>query len=434
MSDSPLDLRSVAFGQRGTELVLRIATAGEWELAQLSSIEGRALCVKIFYGALRTPRGVVCVYDKGADEPGLTYSRLDPFGQPVENRIIGATVFRRDKRSVEALLEPSSINLRQGPYSWQAQSTWSCTGPATCNDLSPDNGVVRAQIRPLAEPRCLGAASRNPRYRCRNDELRGAVIPTPEVAALSPNARCTIVSTRLPYTCQFGVRAAIANRTIALIGDSHAAHWRGATEVVAQARSWRGFSLTRSGCPYSTAAPDLPAARRRSCEEWRRAVRQWLVRHPQVQTVFVSQLASAGVRAPRGRHRETYKIQGYMRAWRRLPRSVRRIIVLRDTPYSTKDSPFCVERAIRQRRSAATACALSRRSAVRRDAAAVAARRDGSRRTHVVDLNDFMCGKRVCFPVVGGVLVHKDTTHITSLFAGTLGPFLLQRVSRLLGG
>ena len=431
---SPLDIRSVSFGQRGTELILRLATAGEWEPAQLSALEGRALCVKLFYGNLPNPRAQVCAYHKGENLTGLAYSRLDPFGGTVENRLVSASIYRFDKRSLRAVFEPSSVNLNQGPFSWQVETTWSCADPQECTDRAPDRGAVAAHIRPLAEPPCFGAAARNPRYRCFNRSLRRAVTPTPAEAALTPNARCAVVSMRVPYTCQFGVRAAIANRTVALVGDSHAAHWRGALEVVAQARRWRGFSLTRSGCPLSRATPRLEKRRRRSCQEWRRAVRRWFTRHPNVQTVFVSQLATASVRVPRGRSRERHQIQGYIRAWRLLPRTVRQIIVLRDTPYSTDNSPLCVERAMRQRRRTDIACAVARSKTLRHDAAAVAARRDRSGRVHLVDLTRFMCSRRLCFPVVGGVLVHKDKTHITSLFAGTLGPFLLRRVSRLLGG
>lgn len=430
---SPLDLRAVSLGQSGTELVLRFATYGEWEPSQLSSAEGRALCVRLFYGTLRTPRSRICVYDKGRGFSGLTYSRLDPFGGSVENRRINASIYRFDKRSFRAVFEPSTVNLGQGRYSWQAESAWSCAPGPPCTDLAPDRGPVPARISPLAEPRCFGAASRNPRQRCWNPKLRLAVMPTPADAALSPNARCAIVSMRVPYTCQFGVRAAIAEREVALLGDSHAAHWRGALEVVAQARRWRGFSLTRSGCPFSRASPRLEKARRQSCQDWRRAVRSWFTRHPKVQTVFVSQLASARVRTPRGRNGEAYQIQGYTRAWRWLPKTVRQIIVLRDTPYSTDNSPLCVERAMRRRRPAGISCAISRSKALRRDRAAIAARRDRSRRVHLFDLTRHMCSPRRCFPVVGGALVHKDATHMTSLFAGTLGPFLLQRVSRLLG-
>ena len=431
---SPLDLRSVSFGQTGTELVLRVATAGEWESSQLSALEGRALCVKFFYGNLPNPRAQVCAYHKGEGLTGMVYSRLDPFGGTVENRLVSASIFRFDKRSLRAVFEPSAVNLGQGRFSWQVETTWSCGESPACADRLPDRGTVASSVKPLAEPPCFGAAARNPRYKCVNRDLRRTVMPSPAEAALTPNARCAIVSMRVPYTCQFGVRAAIANRTVALIGDSHAAHWRGALEVVAQARSWRGFSLTRSGCPLSAAAPQLEERRRRSCQEWRRAVRRWFTRHRNVQTVFVSQLASARVRTPRGRDSGSYQVQGYMRAWRWLPRTVRQIIVLRDTPYSTDNTPLCVERAMRERRRTDVACAVARGKALRRDRAATAARRDRSGRVHLVDLTRFMCSRRLCFPVVGGVLVHKDKTHITSLFAGTLGPFLLKRVSRLLGG
>jgi hypothetical protein len=431
-AQSPLDMRSISFGQRGTELFLRVTTAADWEPAQLSGAEGRGLCVNLFYGRLPTPRARICVFDKGAGRPGLSYARLDPFGQAVENRIIAATISRPDRRSLVAAFEPSTANLAQGRYSWQAESAWSCAEPAACHDLAPSGGNVIGRIRPLREPRCLGAASRNPRRRCSNGALRLAVMPPPSEALLTPNARCAVISMALPYTCQFGVRAAVANRTVALVGDSHAAHWRGALEVVAQARGWRGFSLTRSGCPLSTAAPDLPRSRRSSCRRWRRSVQRWFGRHPQVRTVFVSQLSSVGVRAPAGSDGSEYQIQGYIRAWRHLPRSVRQIVVLRDVPFSTDESPLCIERAMHERRRAGFACAVARSTAVRRDAAAIAAQRPGTPRVHLIDLTPFMCSHRLCFPVVGGVLVHKDKTHITPLFAGTLGPFLLQRVSRLL--
>jgi len=429
---SPLDLRAASFGQRGTELVLRFRTAGEWEPSQLAPGSGNALCVRIHHGELRTPRSRLCVVDRGENSPGLVYSRLDPIGQTVESRNVATSISRHDRYSLTAAFEPSSVSLRQGLFSWRAESTWSCAEPASCADVAPDGADVPARLAPLVEPRCFGAASRNPRRRCTNSALRLAVVPTPSDALLTANARCMIISFKTPYTCQFGVRAGVASRTVALIGDSHAAHWRGALEVVSQARGWRGFSLTRSGCPLSAAVPDLPKARRQSCADWRRAVRRWFGRHPEVTTVFVSQLSGTGVRVAKGKNRREHQIQGFIRAWRGLPRTVRQIIVLRDVPFSTANTPICVERAMRTRRRPGRACAIPRRKALRRDPAAIAARRRGTPRVHVVDLTSSMCSRRLCFPVVGGVLVHKDKTHLTSLFAGTLGPLLEGRVDRLL--
>jgi len=430
--ESPIDLRSASFGQRGTDLVLRMTTEGEWDPAVLLPNSGRALCVRIYYGTLRSPRSRLCLFDRGENVPGLTISRLDPFGTAVENRIVAATITRADKRSVQAIFEPSSANLTQGAFSWQAESTWTCeSGP--CSDTLPDNGNVFGHVRPLTEPRCLGAASRNPRFNCINKDLRLAVVPPPAEAVLAPNARCAIISIKTPYTCQFGVRAAVATRTVALVGDSHATHWRGAVEVVAQARRWRGYSLTRSGCPLSTSPPDLPKARRDSCTAWRNAVRLWFSRHPEVTTVFVSELAGgSSVRAPRGTSKRDFEIQGYLRAWARLPKNVRQIIVLRDTPVTTDDASICVQQAVIDRRRPGLACAVSRHSALRQDLAVVAARRKGQGRVHVVDLSQFLCSPKLCFPVIGGVLVHKDKTHMTPLFSSTLGPFLLRRVARMI--
>jgi hypothetical protein len=45
-----------------------------------------------------------------------------------------------------------------------------------------------------------------------------------------------------------------------------------------------------------------------------------------------------------------------------------------------------------------------------------------------IDLTRFMCGRTRCFPVVGGVLVHKDIGHLTRVFSTTLGPYLLRAV------
>ena len=43
----------------------------------------------------------------------------------------------------------------------------------------------------------------------------------------------------------------------------------------------------------------------------------------------------------------------------------------------------------------------------------------------------FRCGRRRCFPVVGGVLTHKDQSHITAAYGATLAPYLGYRLSAL---
>ena len=53
-------------------------------------------------------------------------------------------------------------------------------------------------------------------------------------------------------------------------------------------------------------------------------------------------------------------------------------------------------------------------------------------RVRLVYLNRFICGRNRCFPVVVGELVYKDQHHITTVFATTVGPYLLRAVDRVL--
>jgi hypothetical protein len=108
-----------------------------------------------------------------------------------------------------------------------------------------------------------------------------------------------------------------------------------------------------------------------------------------VTTVFVSQKSRGDAF---GAHRA-----GYAAAWRRLPRSVERIVVLRDPPASSWQTPACIERAMARQADAGRSCAGARRERLVPDAAAAAARSDSDRRTAVVDLTRCSAGRgRAC--------------------------------------
>jgi hypothetical protein len=125
------------------------------------------------------------------------------------------------------------------------------------------------------------------------------------------------------------------------------------------------------------------------------------------------------------------KTNGYIAAWKAIPRSVRDIFVLRDVPHSRSATAGCVSRAIARRRNPAVRCARPRRAALLADLAAVAAERTDSDRVELIDLTPFMCDEDDCFPVVGGALVIRDVGHLTRTFSVTLGPFLGRAISRL---
>ncbi|HEX8205156.1 MAG TPA: SGNH hydrolase domain-containing protein, partial [Solirubrobacteraceae bacterium] len=203
-------------------------------------------------------------------------------------------------------------------------------------------GLAVAAPAEGAAPRCFGAASRDHVRPCRNPRLDRMVVPSPGQALRRPNAPCAVPRLRYPMVCEFGAPESSARRRIALIGDSHAVHWRAALGPVAKQRRWAGFSLSRNGCPLSTAPPVLDRGLGAQCVRWRAAVGAWLREHPGVDTVFVSQHR---VRVRGGWAKE---VAGYLDAWRALPASVEHVVVIRDTPVRPPGVRACVVRARRR--------------------------------------------------------------------------------------
>ena len=299
---------------------------------------------------------------------------------------------------------------------------------------------VRAQIRKderhtdavlAAHPRCFGAASRDPMKPCSNRALRLMVVPTPLEAANRPNSPCRFTQTRPFHVCAFGVPRAKATDTIALVGDSHASHWRAGLDVVAHANGWYGLSITRSGCPFSQTVKELRKPLIAPCVRWNRQLPRWFAKHPEISTLFVVQEDGQKWIVPRGQNEFSAEVAGFTKAWRSLPPSIEHIVVIRDTPKNLDTTAGCVERAIAKHRPAGVACQVRRSAALERDAEAVAAIRLHSKRVRVVDLTRFFCDSRRCFPVIGGALVHKDDHHLTVVFASTLGPYLQRALERM---
>lgn len=298
--------------------------------------------------------------------------------------------------------------------------------------LAADGGgssVARSAVA-TNEMRCYGAPSRDTVRPCRNPALRTRVFPKPDDAVLYPNAPCEPINGSRPFQCTFGVPAAKAKGTIALVGDSHATHWRAAVNRVSKAYGWAGVSMTRAGCTFSKAEPVLPGNLKQECIDWREQVYDWFRARPEVRTVFLSQHPGKVV-VPPGSTEWRTKVRGFRDAWLALPDTVRHIVIIRDTPYVTAKTPDCVTAAMRKKLDAGMECALPRKRALKRDHAAEAAAFYDVPGVRLIDMTSFFCSTESCFPVVGGALTHKDEGHITVLFSETLGPYLLRKVRAL---
>ena len=284
-------------------------------------------------------------------------------------------------------------------------------------------------------PDCFGAAARNPAKPCNNPALRLSVVPLPVAAQTLEYAPCEPFHREGGLSqCDFGVPPEQAGRTFALIGDSHASHWRTPLDHVAEQRGWHGVSITRTSCPFSLATKIIPEPAFTQCEHWVRKVPEYFRAHPEVDTAFVVAITGGTVNVPAGRTMFQAKVNGYRNAWKTLPDTVKHIVVIRDTPKITSDTVACIDRALAAGERVGTTCAVPRQEAMEADPQVVAARTSGSARLQVIDLVDTFCSPKRCFPVIGGALVFKDLHHFTLPWAETLGPPLAEKVAGIAAG
>lgn len=246
-------------------------------------------------------------------------------------------------------------------------------------------------------------------------------LPEPQGGALRNRRECSgglKNEKEMKQICYLGASRKKAKQNIALIGDSHAAQWRPAMRIIAEEEDFRIGSVTASACNYRL--PKNAAIDKSDCGEWRRQVPKWLEAHPEIDTVIFSQVASGGSRAE----------QEVLRGWEKLPESVKRIIVLRDSPRHHENKNECVKQAVKKGRAPGPACATKRQKALPEDPAVNQAKLMGKA---VIDMSDSFCDQKRCYPVIGGVLVYADGNHQTAQFNRTTAPPLKEKLLKALG-
>ena len=229
--------------------------------------------------------------------------------------------------------------------------------------------------------------------------------------------------------CFFGDTA--ASKTIVLTGDSHAAQWFPALDVVARHWHMRLISVTKASCQAADVLEDQPVLKHpyTECVEWRHQAWQY------IQSLWpaVVVLASSG----NGGHlhgtvpdQDQAWVDGWVRSVRQVEASGAQVVVMEDTPWPTGDLVECVA----ANSSDVQACARSRGTAIpepaRRAKVGIAVASLGGL---LLDPTPWFCTAHTCPPIVGNVLVERDDNHITATYARTLAPVVAQRLGVLLG-
>lgn len=217
--------------------------------------------------------------------------------------------------------------------------------------------------------------------------------------------------------------------TVALFGDSHAAHWYPPMDSIARERRWRLLVLTKSACPsVSVPVHDLTLGRRfTECEAWRRAALDTIRAHGAA-LVILSNSTEYVVDPPRPEPRASVTAAAWEHGLRStleaVTRGGARAVVLTDVPRATRNVPECLMLAA-WRSGDTSRCDFDLAGAVH-PAAQAAERRAAAAvpRAQVVELTAVLCPGGRCTTWDGHVVRYRNARHLTASAAGMLRPAL----------
>lgn len=219
------------------------------------------------------------------------------------------------------------------------------------------------------------------------------------------DARGCVVGARGPHPPE---------RTIMLIGDSHAASWVPALDDIGMARNWRIVVHTKSSCVVADQLLELKHLPYGQCSAWSGAVLDTLrTESPDLVLLAGRRDARlAGIPDAAENHRKL--TSSLARAISDLRARGYRVAAFRDVPQMPFDPPACL--------AGGGECVADRSaSSATPDALYDAADKSGAWR---LDLTDGICAADGCPAVVGNVLVWRDSHHLTKTYSRTLAPYL----------
>jgi hypothetical protein len=215
---------------------------------------------------------------------------------------------------------------------------------------------------------------------------------------------------------------------VALVGNSHAGHWLPALRKLADERGWAIHTYLISQCALSDARQQFDTTEKSdNCY----AYGQWVLdqtAHGQFDLVITSERQSVPVKGKTWQSTEEPAVEGYRSYLRTWTAGGTPIVVLHDIPYpgkTVRNIPDCLA----EHPGHFDKCAGTPKQWHWLYPLATAAK--GQDGVFVLNLNRYFCTDTTCPPVIGGVTVYFDSSHMTATYARTLAPYLKKGLNRI---
>lgn len=268
------------------------------------------------------------------------------------------------------------------------------------------------------------------------DEKYDAIFPNPltapkDVPALYEAGCQANVPVTEPPVCRYG--SADAQTTVAVVGDSKAAQWVPAFQVLAKKHDWQIITYTKSACAFATITTSLRGEPYEACREWTDNVIDELTTKTKPDyVVTVGQNVSGIVGTKDGKLQlsKPAMIDALADTWNTLSRAGIAVISLSDSLQTGMQVYTCVSE---HETDYFSACTFDRAKGIRLsgldEQSAAAEKAD----VPFVDMNPYICPTlydNACPPVIGNVLIYRQGSHITKTYIETMSDQLYRELRK----
>ncbi len=256
--------------------------------------------------------------------------------------------------------------------------------------------------------------------------------PTPQSAAIPPY---NYVKYDLPDLYTLGCHAPHSTGSILtpchagnkhspikifLIGDSHAAQWWPALSEIANKNGWYISAYTKSSCPPITIDIMSNGKIYHKCMEWALALHDEIRRHPPSLIIYAQSAEQTLPSSTDKSLQHDIIATTLVTMWNNWLSAGLKIIAVKDTPLLREDFSACLgSESCEQQTPYSTP-----------DPIVTAAQQVTAVR--LVDLNEAICPQKKCYPVIGNIVVWRDTHHLTATYVKSLSLPFEQEIKKIL--
>ncbi|GAA4924075.1 peptidoglycan/LPS O-acetylase OafA/YrhL [Stackebrandtia albiflava] len=218
------------------------------------------------------------------------------------------------------------------------------------------------------------------------------------------------------------------DKTVVLMGDSHAAQWFPALNLIAEQQGWRLLPRTKSSCSAPAILPYNSILKRdyHECVQWRDdTIAEIADMEPDM--VIMSSSDADNNQPQEESDPDTAWAAGWFETYAQVMSPDTRLVNILDTPWAKTDAPDCLAADIHRVQDCSQPLADAIRQPERRQMSIEVLEPFVDT---IIDPSSWLCTD-TCPVIVGNLLVYRDGHHITTDYALMLAPLLSERLPRI---